>query len=109
MKKGSYSLNSNVIPAPGARVSDRPFRLLCREYGAGPAASRMLLRRLRRLYEIYGEVPGTRIARKHTGRYVGRTLDSSGVQALTNVAWRRANPVRVSRQCLAPGDYAEAE
>lgn len=39
---GSYSLSSRVVLAPMAGVSDLPFRQLCREFGAGLAASEML-------------------------------------------------------------------
>jgi tRNA-dihydrouridine synthase B len=39
---GRYRLTSNVILAPMAGVTDRPFRLLCRRFGAGLAASEML-------------------------------------------------------------------
>jgi tRNA-dihydrouridine synthase B len=39
---GSYSLSSRVVLAPMAGVSDLPFRQLCRQFGAGLAASEML-------------------------------------------------------------------
>ena len=39
---GPYVLPSNVVLAPMAGVTDRPFRLLCRRFGAGLAASEML-------------------------------------------------------------------
>jgi tRNA-dihydrouridine synthase B len=39
---GPYLLTSNVVLAPMAGVTDRPFRLLCRRFGAGLAASEML-------------------------------------------------------------------
>jgi tRNA-dihydrouridine synthase B len=42
VKIGPYVLPSNVILAPMAGVTDRPFRLLCRRFGAGLAASEML-------------------------------------------------------------------
>jgi tRNA-dihydrouridine synthase B len=35
-------LRSNVVLAPMAGVTDRPFRMLCRKFGAGLAASEML-------------------------------------------------------------------
>ena len=34
MKIGSLSLDSRVILAPMAGVTDRPFRTLCRRFGA---------------------------------------------------------------------------
>ena len=40
---GSYTLCSPVVLAPMAGVTDRPFRELCRRYGAGLAVSEMLI------------------------------------------------------------------
>ena len=42
MQIGPYSLNNNLIVAPMAGVTDRPFRQLCRRMGAGLAVSEML-------------------------------------------------------------------
>ena len=42
LKIGPYVLPSNVVLAPMAGVTDRPFRILCRKFGAGLAASEML-------------------------------------------------------------------
>jgi tRNA-dihydrouridine synthase B len=42
MQIGPYVLPSNVVLAPMAGVTDRPFRILCRKLGAGLAASEML-------------------------------------------------------------------
>jgi tRNA-dihydrouridine synthase B len=42
MKIGPHELPSNVLLAPMAGVTDRPFRILCRRFGAGLAASEML-------------------------------------------------------------------
>ena len=42
MQIGSYRLPSSVVLAPMAGVTDRPFRILCRKFGAGLAASEML-------------------------------------------------------------------
>ncbi len=42
VKIGRYLLPSNVLLAPMAGVTDRPFRMLCRSLGAGLAASEML-------------------------------------------------------------------
>ena len=49
MRIGSYSLANNLIVAPMAGVTDRPFRRLCRKLGAGLAVSEMVAsnRRLR--------------------------------------------------------------
>jgi tRNA-dihydrouridine synthase B len=42
IKIGPFTLPSNVVLAPMAGVTDRPFRILCRRFGAGLAASEML-------------------------------------------------------------------
>ncbi|WP_354623628.1 tRNA dihydrouridine synthase DusB [Psychromonas sp. MME2] len=42
MRIGQYQLDSNIILAPMAGVTDRPFRELCRSQGAGLAVSEML-------------------------------------------------------------------
>jgi len=42
MHIGSYNLKNNLIVAPMAGVTDRPFRQLCRELGAGMAVSEMV-------------------------------------------------------------------
>ncbi len=42
VKIGSYTLDSPVILAPMAGVTDRPFRQLCREMGAGLVVSEMI-------------------------------------------------------------------
>jgi len=42
MQIGQYKLHNNIILAPMAGVTDRPFRELCRSQGAGLAVSEML-------------------------------------------------------------------
>ena len=42
MKIGAYTLENRLILAPMAGVTDRPFRLLCREHGAAMAVSEMV-------------------------------------------------------------------
>lgn len=42
MKIGPYTLKNNLILAPMAGVTDRPFRQLCKKYGAGMAVSEMV-------------------------------------------------------------------
>jgi tRNA-dihydrouridine synthase B len=41
LKIGNYQLDNNLIVAPMAGVTDRPFRELCLQYGAGMAVSEM--------------------------------------------------------------------
>ena len=42
MKIGPYQLSNNLILAPMAGVTDRPFRQLCKNLGAGMAVSEMV-------------------------------------------------------------------
>jgi tRNA-dihydrouridine synthase B len=45
MHIGPYTLANNVFVAPMAGVTDRPFRQLCRAFGAGHAVSEMVTSR----------------------------------------------------------------
>jgi len=42
MRIGPYTLKNNLVVAPMAGVTDRPFRMLCRALGAGLAVSEMV-------------------------------------------------------------------
>jgi tRNA-dihydrouridine synthase B len=42
MHIGAYQLENNLILAPMAGISDRPFRELCKQFGAGLAVSEMV-------------------------------------------------------------------
>lgn len=42
MQIGKYKLKNNLIVAPMAGVTDRPFRMLCKRLGAGMAVSEMV-------------------------------------------------------------------
>ena len=42
MHIGPYELKNNLIVAPMAGVTDRPFRMLCKRMGAGHAVSEMI-------------------------------------------------------------------
>ena len=42
MQIGPWKLSNNLVLAPMAGVTDRPFRQLCRSLGAGPAVSEMV-------------------------------------------------------------------
>lgn len=42
MQIGSYILRNNLVVAPMAGVTDRPFRMLCKKMGAGLAVSEMV-------------------------------------------------------------------
>lgn len=42
MKLGPYQLSNNLVLAPMAGITDRPFRNLCKQFGAGLAVSEMV-------------------------------------------------------------------
>src|SRR5207245_11484522 len=42
MQIGSHTLRNNLFVAPMAGVTDRPFRQLCKKFGAGLAVSEMV-------------------------------------------------------------------
>ncbi|MFB3101348.1 MAG: tRNA-dihydrouridine synthase, partial [Gammaproteobacteria bacterium] len=42
MRLGPYTLDNSLLLAPMAGVTDKPFRQLCRMYGAGLAVSEMV-------------------------------------------------------------------
>ena len=42
MRIGPYTLSNNLVLAPMAGITDRPFRQLCKELGAGMAVSEMV-------------------------------------------------------------------
>jgi len=42
MQIGNYQLDNNLILAPMAGITDKPFRNLCKQFGAGLAVSEMV-------------------------------------------------------------------
>jgi tRNA-dihydrouridine synthase B len=70
---GPYVLSSNVILAPMAGVTDRPFRLLCRRFGAGLAASEMLTADVR-----LWDTKKSRLRRDHAGEPSPRVVQIAG-------------------------------
>ena len=73
VKIGAYTLPSNVVLAPMAGVTDRPFRLLCRRFGAGLAASEMLASDAR-----LWDTPKSRRRRDHEGEPSPRVVQIAG-------------------------------
>src|SRR5262245_42370973 len=62
MQLGTHALRNGLFAAPMAGVTDRPFRNLCRRYGAGLAVSEMVSSR--------PDLRGTRksrLRREHSG------------------------------------------
>jgi tRNA-dihydrouridine synthase B len=73
MRIGPYLLRSNVVLAPMAGVTDRPFRMLCRRFGAGLAASEMLSSDAR-----LWDTPKSRHRRDHRGEPGPRAVQIAG-------------------------------
>jgi tRNA-dihydrouridine synthase B len=73
VKIGPYVLPSNVVLAPMAGVTDRPFRILCRRFGAGLAASEMLTADVR-----LWDTPKSRRRMDHTGEPSPRVVQIAG-------------------------------
>jgi tRNA-dihydrouridine synthase B len=73
VKIGPYLLPSNVLLAPMAGVTDRPFRILCRRFGAGLAASEMLTADVR-----LWRTPKSRRRMDHTGEPSPRVVQIAG-------------------------------
>jgi tRNA-dihydrouridine synthase B len=73
MKIGPYTLPSNIVLAPMAGVTDRPFRILCRRFGAGLAASEMLSADVR-----LWDTPKSRRRMDHCGEPGPRVVQIAG-------------------------------
>jgi len=73
VKIGPYELPSVVLLAPMAGVTDRPFRILCRRFGAGLAASEMLSADVR-----LWDTPKSRRRMDHAGEPSPRVVQIAG-------------------------------
>ena len=73
MNIGPYKLTSNLILAPMAGVTDRPFRLLCREMGAGLAVSEMVTSQ-----KHLWHTKKTQLRMDHTGESTPRSIQIAG-------------------------------
>lgn len=73
MRIGPYVLSSPVVLAPMAGVTDRPFRILCRQLGAGLAASEMLTSDVR-----LWNTPKSRRRMDHEGEPEPRVVQLAG-------------------------------
>ena len=82
---GPYELSSPVVLAPMAGVTDRPFRQLAREFGAGLAASEMITSDVR-----LWSTRKTRARMDHTGEPEPRVVQLAGAdpEALAEAARR---------------------
>ena len=73
VKIGPYTLPSTVVLAPMAGVTDRQFRILCRRFGAGLAASEMLSADVR-----LWDTPKSRRRMDHSGEPCPRVVQIAG-------------------------------
>lgn len=73
LRIGPYALRSRVLLAPMAGVTDRPFRVLCRRFGAGLAASEMLTSDVR-----LWNTPKSRRRMDHSGEPSPRAVQIAG-------------------------------
>src|SRR4051812_42945260 len=85
---GPYELSSSVVLAPMAGVTDRPFRILARQFGAGLAASEMITSDVR-----LWSTKKTRSRMNHEGEPEPRVVQLAGSdpQALAEAARRNVD------------------
>ena len=86
VKIGPYTLPSNVVLAPMAGVTDRPFRILCRRFGAGLAASEMLSANVR-----LWDTPKSRRRMDHGGEPSPRVVQIAGFDPVMMAEAARRN------------------
>src|SRR5579864_6472449 len=86
MQIGPYQLPSAVVLAPMAGVTDRPFRMLCRQFGAGLAASEMITAD-QRLWHT----PKSRHRMNHDGEPEPRVVQLTGADPAALAQAARAN------------------
>jgi tRNA-dihydrouridine synthase B len=77
MRIGAYDLPNNLFVAPMAGVTDRPFRVLCKQLGAGYAVSEMVTSKR----ELWGSLKTSRRA-DHTGEPAPIAVQIAGVDPL---------------------------
>ncbi len=102
MKIGSFQLPNNLILAPMAGVTDRPFRQLCRSLGAGMAVSEMVSSNSL----LWGSAKTQRRA-NHAGETLPRSIQIAGAnpklmaEAAKHNADRGAQIIDINMGCPA--------
>src|SRR5215831_2363801 len=88
MRIGPYELKSSIVLAPMAGVTDRPFRQLARQFGAGLAASEMITSDTR-----LWSTKKTRSRMNHEGEPEPRVVQLAGsdAEALAEAARRNVD------------------
>lgn len=89
MRIGNYQLKNNLFLAPMAGVTDRPFRQLCKNLGAGMAASEMVSSNSL----LWGSEKTLRRA-DHTGETEPRAVQIAGADPAMMAAAARLNVER---------------
>lgn len=86
MHIGPYKLNNPLILAPMAGITDRPFRMLCREMGAAMAVSEMVTSN-KQLWHSRK----TRLRINHTGETTPRSVQIAGTDPVQMAEAARFN------------------
>src|SRR5690606_38692689 len=86
MQIGPYILDSRVVLAPMAGISDRPFRTLCRNFGAAVAATEMLSSNPQLLSS-----PVSALRRAHRSEAEPRVVQIAGADPDTLASFARFN------------------
>jgi tRNA-dihydrouridine synthase B len=73
MKIGPYTLNNNLVLSPMAGITDRPFRQICRQLGAGLVVSEMTASN-----PLLINNPRTQLKRDHQGEKGPRSVQIVG-------------------------------
>ncbi|TCO81635.1 tRNA-U20-dihydrouridine synthase [Plasticicumulans lactativorans] len=89
MRIGPYALPAPVVLAPMAGVTDRPFRQLCRQLGAGLAVSEMVTADTR-----LWNTDKSRLRLDHSGEASPRSVQIAGADPAQLAAAARANVER---------------
>jgi tRNA-dihydrouridine synthase B len=89
MQIGPYTLKNNLIVAPMAGVTDRPFRQLCKKMGAGMAVSEMISSNA----QLWGTTKSMRRA-DHQGEVDPVSVQIAGADPATMAAAARYNADR---------------
>lgn len=86
MQIGPYKLDSPLILAPMAGVTDRPFRSLCREMGAALAVSEMVTSQ-----KHLWNTRKTQLRLDHSGEHGPRSVQIAGTDPAQMAAAARFN------------------
>lgn len=86
---GPYNIDSKVILAPMAGITDRPFRQLCRQLGAGLAISEMVISD-----KAFWNTPKSAFRLDHTGETSPRSVQIAGADPAMMAEAARMNADR---------------